>query len=232
MSNSSKYPTLSILMPVYNEKDTLLDCLEAVLKSPYVSEIIMVDDGSKDGTRDIVKSINNEKVKVFLHKHNVGKGAAVCTALAKATGDYVLIQDADLEYNPEEYIKLLKPVIEDGAWVVYGSRFSGVYKNMRFLSKFGNKFLTLMTSVLYGAKLTDMETCYKLMKRSEIKDMNIKSHRFDFEPEITAKILKKNIPIIEVPITYHGRAASEGKKITYRDGIVAAWTLIKYRFIN
>lgn len=227
-----KTPTLSILMPVYNEKNTLMECLAEVLKSPYISEVIMVDDGSKDGSRELIKNINDKKVKVFLHKQNMGKGAAVCTALAKATADYVLIQDADLEYNPEEYIKLLKPVVEDGAWVVYGSRFSGVYKNMRFWSEFGNKFLTLMTSVLYGTKLTDMETCYKLMKRSEIKDIIIKSHRFDFEPEITAKILKKNIPIIEVPITYHGRAVDEGKKITWKDGAVAVWTLIKYRFVN
>lgn len=225
-------PTLSVLMPIYNEENTLEQCLNAVLKSPYTTEVIMVDDGSKDGSREILSNIKNDKVKVILHKQNQGKGAAVVTALKNAKCEYVLIQDADLEYDPKEYSKLLKPVIEDGAWVVYGSRFSGVYKNMRFTSKMGNKFLTLMTRILYGASLTDMETCYKLMKRDEIKDFQIKSHRFDFEPEITAKILKKNIPIIEVPITYLGRAMDEGKKITWRDGVVALWTLIKYRFVN
>jgi len=219
-------------MPIYNEENTLEQCLNAVLKSPYTTEVIMVDDGSKDGSREILSNIKNDKVKVILHKQNQGKGAAVVTALKNAKCEYVLIQDADLEYDPKEYSKLLKPVIEDGAWVVYGSRFSGVYKNMRFTSKMGNKFLTLMTRILYGASLTDMETCYKLMKRDEIKDFQIKSHRFDFEPEITAKILKKNIPIIEVPITYLGRAMDEGKKITWRDGVVALWTLIKYRFVN
>jgi glycosyltransferase involved in cell wall biosynthesis len=225
-------PTLSILMPVYNEKPTLEAILEQVLASPFVTEIIIVDDGSTDGTRDILKRIRNNKIHIILHDKNQGKGAAVRTALKKAKGEYVLIQDADLEYDPTEYEKLLKPVISGRSEIVYGSRFTGEHRDMLFWHWMGNKFLSFTTSLLYNTTLSDMETCYKLMKRDLVKDIRLRSRRFDFEPEITAKLLKRGIRIYEVPISYAGREFSEGKKITWRDGIVALWTLIKYRFYD
>ncbi len=228
----TKPPTLSILMPVYNEHATLQACLDLVLKSPYPSEIIIVDDGSTDGTRQILAGLKNTKVRVIMHDHNQGKGAAVRTALSHAKSDYVLIQDADLEYDPEDYERLLKPIVAGKAEVVYGSRFTGEHRDMLFWHSVGNKFLSLMTNILYNTTLSDMETCYKLMKRDIIKDIKLRSRRFDFEPEITAKILKKGIKIYEVPISYAGREFAEGKKITWRDGFVALWTLVKYRFIN
>ncbi len=224
--------TLSILMPVYNEKETLKDCLKNVLASPYPTEIIIVDDGSTDGTRKILKTIHHPKIRIILHQKNQGKGAAVVTALKAVKSDYVLIQDADLEYDPTEYEKLLAPVWAGRATIVYGSRFTGERRNMMFHHWLGNRFLSLTTNILYNTTLSDMETCYKLMKRDLIKDFVIHSKRFDFEPEITAKILKKGVRIYEVPISYAGREFAEGKKITWRDGLVAFWTLFKYRFVN
>lgn len=227
-----KFPTLSILIPAFNELPTIAQCLDRVLKSEYVSEVIIVDDGSTDGTRDILSKIKNNKVKIFFHERNQGKGGAVRTAISHATGDYLLIQDADLEYDPQDYAKLLKPVMEGKATVVYGSRFTGEHRNMLFWHMLGNKFLSLTTNVLYNTTLSDMETCYKLMKRNLVTSFKLRSRRFDFEPEITAKILKTGVKIYEVPISYAGREFDEGKKITWRDGFMALWTLIKYRFMN
>lgn len=225
-------PTLSILMPVYNEKPTIQACLKAVLNSPYVTEVIIADDGSTDGTRDILSRIKDAKVRILYHDKNQGKGGAIHTALKVATSEYVLIQDADLEYDPRDYERLLKPVIEGKSIVVYGSRFTGEHRDMLFWHMLGNQFLSLATNVLYNTTISDMETCYKLMKRDLIKNMKLRSKRFDFEPEITSKILKSGTKIYEVPISYAGREFEEGKKITWRDGFVALWTLIKYRFIN
>ena len=227
-----KPPTLSVLMPVYNEKPTVNDCLKRVLDSPYPTEIIMVDDGSTDGSREILKKIKHPKVTVLMHDKNRGKGAAIQTALRQAGSEYILIQDADLEYDPEDYEKLLKPVVTGKAVVVYGSRFTGEHRNMLFWHWVGNKFLSLVTNVLYNTTLSDMETCYKLIKRDIIKDMKLRSRRFDFEPEITAKILKARVKIYEVPISYAGREFNEGKKITWEDGLVALWTLVKYRLVD
>ncbi len=219
-------------MPVFNEKTTLQQCLDNVLESPHVSEIIVVDDGSSDGTRDILAKIKNDRVQIYYHDRNKGKGAAVRTAISHAKFEYLLIQDADLEYDPRDYEKLLKPVIEGKAIVVYGSRFTGEHRNMLFWHMFGNKFLSLTTNILYNTTLSDMETCYKLMKRDLVATFRLRSRRFDFEPEITAKILKTGVKIYEVPISYAGREFNEGKKITWRDGFVALWTLVKYRIIN
>ncbi|MBI4450652.1 glycosyltransferase family 2 protein [Candidatus Woesearchaeota archaeon] len=225
---------LSIIMPVYNEKDTLLEILsrvQAVDLASLQKEIILVDDQSKDGTRELYKCINHSNVRIFFHEVNQGKGAAIRTGLQHATGDIIMIQDADLEYNPAEYPKLLKPILDGQASVVYGSRLMHTdMKNMYWLHYLGNKFLSLATTVLYGTHITDMETCYKVMKCDVVKALKLRARRFDFEPEITAKILKSGNRILEVPITFEARAFEEGKKITWRDGVKALWYLFRYRF--
>lgn len=225
---------LSIIIPAYNERNTIREIIKKVkeVKLPVEREIIVIDDGSTDGTTEIIKEMEKEIDKVVYHKENRGKGAAIRSGIQVATGDLILIQDADLEYDPEDYEKLLKPILKGKAQVVYGSRFTGERKNMFFTHWIGNRFLTLITNILYGTTLSDMETCYKLFKSEIIKDIKIKSDRFNFEPEITAKILKKKIRIYEVPISYSGREYSEGKKISWKDGIIALWTLIKYRFVD
>ncbi len=227
---------VSIIIPVYNEKDTLKTLLEKVEQADFSGlekEIIMVDDCSNDGTTDILKELSS-KYKVLFHEINQGKGAAIRTAVKEATGDFIVIQDADLEYLPDDYNKLLPLLINDEADVVYGSRFKNIENSKNFIlkNKIANKFLTLLTNVLYGAGITDMETCYKAFKREIIQSITIKSNRFDFEPEITAKILKKKARLKEVPISYFGRGHEEGKKINWKDGIHAIITLIKFRFIN
>jgi len=222
---------LSIIMPVYNEKQTLLEILEKVKKIPYDKEILIVDDGSTDGTREVLETLE-APIRVILHEKNQGKGAAIRSGLKEAKGEFILIQDADLEYDPEEVQKLFAPIEKGKSEVVYGSRFTGERRNMFFLHWMGNKFLTLVTNVLYNSTLSDMETCYKLIKRDIILSFPLRCNRFDFEPEVTAKILKQKIRIYEVPISYCGREFDEGKKITWRDGIVALWVLIKYRFID
>jgi len=223
---------LSVIMPVYNEKATLEKIVERVQAVPIEKEIIMVDDGSMDGSRDIMKRIagENKNVKIFFHKRNRGKGAALSTGLKHISGDYVIFQDADLEYHPEEYPRLLEPISKGDADVVYGSRFKGSGRAFLFWHKAGNIFLNFVTNLLYNSTLTDMETCYKMFKRDVIQDINIVSNRFNVEPEITAKILKRGYKVYEVPITYSGRDFSEGKKITWRDGFSALGTLIKFRF--
>ena len=227
---------ISIVIPVYNEKDTLkllLDKVEQANFSGLEKEIIMVDDCSTDGTTEILKELS-ASYKVFFHEKNQGKGAAIRTAIKEATGDFVCIQDADLEYLPDDYDKLLPLLINNEADVVYGSRFKNKenLKNFILKNKIANKFLTLLTNILYGAEITDMETCYKAFKREFIQGITIKSNRFDFEPEITAKIMKKKARLKEVPISYVGRGHDEGKKINWKDGIHAILTLIKFRFID
>ena len=231
---------LSIIIPAYNEKDTMKRVVQKVmgvqidLPENVEKEIIIVDDCSSDGTRQIVQELKNKYADLItiFHDRNEGKGASIRDALQIAKGDYVIIQDADLEYDPNEYAKLLAPVLDGKAIVVYGSRFTGEHRNMFFWHYLGNKFLTLTTGVLYNTTLTDMETCYKLIKKDILDGFVIKSNRFEFEPEITAKILKRGIRIYEVPISYVGREYNEGKKITWRDGIGAVWTLVKYRFVG
>lgn len=227
---------ISIVIPVYNEKDTLKLLLEKVEQANFSGlekEIIMVDDCSTDGTTEILKELS-ANYKVLFHEKNQGKGAAIRTAIKEATGDFVCIQDADLEYLPDDYDKLLPLLINNEADVVYGSRFKNKenLKNFILKNKIANKFLTLLTNVLYGAEITDMETCYKAFKREFIQGITIKSNRFDFEPEITAKIMKKKARLKEVPISYVGRGHDEGKKINWKDGIHAILTLIKFRFID
>jgi glycosyltransferase involved in cell wall biosynthesis len=226
---------LSIIIPVYNERNTIQELLRrvrAVDIGEIAKEIIVVDDGSTDGTVDILKLEEDSTTRVVRHAQNTGKGAAVRTGLEQATGDFVVIQDADLEYDPDDYRLLLAPVLKKKAEVVYGSRFTGEHRDMLFWHMLGNKMLSFITNVLYNTTLSDMETCYKLFWRPALDGITIKSNRFNFEPEITAKVLKKKVRIYEVPISYAGREYSEGKKITWRDGFSALWALIKYRFVN
>ena len=227
---------VSIIIPVFNEKNTIRLLLEKVQNANFSGlekEIIMVDDFSNDGTTEILRELSKD-YKVFFHEKNQGKGAAIRTAIKEATGDFVVIQDADLEYLPDDYDKLLPLLINDEADVVYGSRFKNQENSENFIlkNKIANKFLTLLTNILYGAKITDMETCYKAFKRELIQSITIKSNRFDFEPEITAKIMKKKARLKEVPISYFGRGHDEGKKINWKDGIHAILTLIKFRFTD
>jgi len=222
---------LSIIIPAFNEKATILKVLAIVRKQPVLGlekELIIVDDGSTDGTRDLLK--NAKGATVIFHEKNQGKGAALRTGLRQATGDILLIQDADLEYDPKEYPELLKPIIGGKAKVVYGSRFLHPHHARYQFYYLGNKFLSLLTSVLYGQKISDMETCYKVFTREVLEKLDLKAKRFDFEPEITAKIRKAGFSILEVPITYKSRPFEEGKKITWRDGVKAAWHLVRFRF--
>ena len=236
---------LTIVMPVYNEETTLEEIIrrvQAVDLGQMERELVIVDDCSRDKSPKILTGIEGQTslnpqakpferpIRVARHVVNQGKGAALRTGFAQAQGDLILIQDADLEYDPEDYPKLLSPVLRGKAQVVYGSRFTGERRNMFFHHWVGNKVLTLLTNILYNTTLSDMETCYKLFTRQSLAGVIIKSDRFNFEPEITAKILKKGIRIYEVPISYTGREFEEGKKITWRDGFAAMWALVKFRF--
>jgi len=226
---------LSIIVPIYNEKNTISVILDKIysLKLQEKYEIILVDDGSTDGTRDILKGLENKKNHHVIYKDtNSGKGESLKIGFKKSIGDYVIVQDADLEYDPSDYLLLLDEVKKSNKVVVYGSRFMGDYKDMSSLHYFGNKLLTLVTNLLYGVTLTDMETCYKLFPGKLIRSLKLNAKRFEFEPEVTAKILKKGYLIKEVPISYSGRTHSEGKKITWKDGFTAIFSLIKYRFID
>ena len=229
-----KLRKLTVVVPVYNERNTLVEIVRRMraveLPDNIEREIIVVDDGSTDGTRDVLNQLKDSTVRVILHEHNKGKGAALRTAFAQATGDYVLVQDADLEYDPNDWPKLSAPVLGGKARVVYGSRFTGERRNMLLLHWIGNRFLSLTTNVLYNTTLSDMETCYKLIDRSLLDGMTLRANRFDIEPEMTAKLLKRGVRIYEVPISYSGREFEEGKKITWKDGFAALWTLVKYRF--
>lgn len=227
---------LSVLVPVYNEAETIAEILRRVraVDTGLEREIVVVDDGSTDGTREILQQQGSaEDTIVIYHETNQGKGAAVRTALQHATGDILLVQDADLEYDPREYSDLLKPILEDRSQVVYGSRFrGGPHKAMFFWHMVGNKFLTLVTNVLYNTILSDMETCYKVFTREVADKLRLRSPRWGFDPEITTQILKMGYRIYEVPISYTGREFYEGKKISWRDGLVVLWTLLKYRFFG
>ncbi len=225
---------LSVVMPVYNEKNTIRQIIDRVLSVNINKELVIVDDCSKDGTSEILKEeyANNPMVRLFHHEKNRGKGAAIQLGFREAKGNIVIIQDADLEYYPEEYSLLLKPIIDGKADVVYGSRFLGAHRVFMFWHYQGNRFLTFMTNMLYNTMLTDMETCYKAFRAEVIKNMNLRSNRFNIEPEITAKVFKQGYRVYEVPISYDGRGYEEGKKITWKDGIFAILTLIKYRFVD
>ena len=224
---------LSVIISVYNEKETIHQILERVKRVNVEKDIIIVDDYSTDGTREILEKINDSNVKVIYHSENQGKGAAIRTAQKHhISGDVVIIQDADLEYQPEDYPRLIKPIENGSADVVYGSRFLGSHRVFMFWHYVGNKLLTWLTNLLYNTMLTDMETGYKVFRAEVFKKLNIKSNRFNFEPEITAKVFKKKLRVVEMPITHYGRRYEEEKKITWKDGLVAIWTLIKYRFVD
>jgi len=223
---------LSVIMPVYNEKDTIQKIVQKVLDSPLEKELIIVDDFSNDGTREILSKFNDENLKILYHDKNLGKGASIRTGLSHTSGEIIIIQDADMEYSPEEYPLLIKPILDGKADVVYGSRFLGTHRVFMFWHYLGNKFLTLLTNILYNTMLSDMETCYKVFKAEVIKEIKIRSNRFNFEPEITAKVFKKNLRIYETPISYGGRDYKEGKKIGWKDVFPAIWALIKYRFVD
>jgi glycosyltransferase involved in cell wall biosynthesis len=225
---------VSVVIPAYNEIKTIGEIVRRVQATGVPEEIIIVDDGSQDGTRDVLREMDGQGgVRVILHKKNQGKGAAVMDGIRAANGEVILIQDADLEYDPRDYPALLKPIEEGIADVVYGSRFLGAPRRpTMFWHMVANKMLTLMTNILYNNILTDMETGYKVFCREVVKDMNIHARRFDFEPEFTAKVLKRKVRIFEVPIRFNPRDYSEGKKIKMKDAFVAMWTLIKYRFVD
>jgi glycosyltransferase involved in cell wall biosynthesis len=229
MKNSE---SLSVIMPVYNEASTVEIVIRRVLEQPDVAELITVNDASSDGTGEVLRNLARElpKIRVFEHDVNQGKGAALRTGITQATQPYVLIQDADLEYDPEEYPILLKPIIAGKADVVFGSRFIGgeAHRVLYFWHSIGNRFLTLLSNMFTNLNLTDMETCYKVFKREIIQSIRIEENRFGFEPEITAKVARMNVRIYEVAISYHGRTYAEGKKIGWKDGISAIRCILKY----
>jgi glycosyltransferase involved in cell wall biosynthesis len=233
-SDPAEYHKLSVIVPVYDERNTVVEVVRRMraVDIPLEREFVLVDDGSTDGTSEVLRQLADSTVRVVYHDRNRGKGAAIRTGLAQVTGDLVLVQDADLEYDPEDWPKLLAPVLRGKAQVVYGSRFTGERRNMLFLHWIGNRFLSLVTNLLYNTTLSDMETCYKLFDRRVLESITLHASRFEFEPEVTAKVLRRGIRIYEVPISYAGREFHEGKKITWRDGIVALWTLVKYRFVD
>ena len=224
---------LSVVMPVYNEKNTILKIIDRVLLLDVVKELIVVDDGSTDGTRDILKgSPLDSRVKVLFHDKNSGKGAALRTGFGKVSGDIVAIQDADLEYDPKEFLDMIKPIEDGVADVVYGSRLSGgkPQRVYMFWHKIGNGFITFLMNFLFNSTLTDIETCYKMFRKEVIKDMKIRSNDFSVEPELTAKILKnKALRIYEIPISYYGRSYAEGKKISWKHGFGAIAAILRYR---
>lgn len=225
---------LSILIPVYNEKDTLGRIINSLKPLPVEKELIIVDDCSTDGSREILNSQykNQPGVSIIFHKENMGKGAAVKTALKEATGDYAIIQDADLEYNPQDQLLLLDTAEKEKVSVVYGSRFLKTWRVTSFCHFLVNSFLTAVTNILFRCHLTDMETCYKLINIEVFRGLDIESDGFEIEAEITAKLLKKGYDIIEVPISYKGRNYHEGKKITWKDGFITLGALFKYRFLS
>ena len=244
-------PKVSVVIPVYNEKDTIFEIVRRVQDTEMRKEIILVDDGSKDGTRQILQELAERQTKgethgpahdggdpidltsirFFFQGENQGKGAALRRGFAVATGEIVLVQDADLEYDPRDYPKLLEPILDGRADVVFGSRFLGGPQRVHYFWHYvANKFLTLLSDMATNLKLTDMETCYKVFRREVLKDIQLKSNRFGFEPEITAKIAKGNWRVYEVPISYAGRTYEEGKKITWKDGVQALWCIIRYKF--
>ena len=226
-------PTISIIIPTYNEKTTIRKILEQIQKQEISKEIIIIDDGSTDGTKEIIQNINDSNIKKIFLKKNYGKGAAIRSGVKRAEGQITIIQDADLEYSPNDYNKLIAPILQNKTKVVYGTRFPK-NKKQKNISLFylGNKVLTLISNILYRTKLTDEATCYKVFDTQLLKSINLKSRRFEFCPEVTAKLSRKGHKIIEIPIFYNSRSKKQGKKIRYHDGISAIATLIKYRFVD
>jgi len=226
---------LSIVIPVYNEKDTVLELVRRVraVALPLEKEIVIVDDFSTDGTRDLIRGLEGPDARVLFQPKNMGKGAALKAGFAAATGDIVLVQDADLEYDPAEYPALLAPILDGRADVVYGSRFlSGPHRVLFFWHSVGNKILTAFSNVVTNLNLTDMETCYKVFRREVLAGLTLNSGRFGFEPEFTVKVARLKCRIYEVPISYSGRDYAEGKKITWKDGLAAIWHILRYRFFK
>jgi glycosyltransferase involved in cell wall biosynthesis len=232
MRDDHRFSLLSVIVPVFNERSTVAEIIRRIRAADIAVdiEVIVVDDGSSDGTDKVLAAMGDSTIRVIEHDSNRGKGAAIRTGLAVARGDLVLIQDADLEYDPYDWPKLLEPILRRKAQVVYGSRFTGERKNMLPLHWVGNRILSLVTNLLYSSTLSDMETGYKLFDRRVLEGITIQSDRFNFEPEITAKVLRSGYRIYEVPISYAGREPDEGKKITWRDGFGALKTLVKFRF--
>jgi len=224
---------LSVVIPVYNEKNSVLTVLERVAATPFDTELIVVDDGSTDGTTELLRGVNHDQARVFFHEKNQGKGAALKTGFSKVTGDFVIIQDADLEYTPDDYPTLLQPLIDGKADVVFGSRFQGgVHRCHLFWHYVANKLVTLLSNMMTNLNLTDMETCFKVFKAEVAMRLNLTARRFGVEPEITAKIARMGCRVYEVPISYYGRDYSEGKKITWRDGLAAIWYIVKYNLLD
>jgi len=224
---------ISVLIPVYNEKNTINGVLELIESLDIDKEIILVDDFSTDGTRELLRESYGDGrngVKVIYHDRNRGKGSAIRTAIRHAKGDYVIVQDGDLEYSPSDIITLARTAEDTGAEAVYGSRFLRTWKSTSLPHYMVNGFLTLLTNVLFGARLTDMETCYKMIRTDVIKGLDLRARRFEFEPEVTVKLIRKGIEIKEVPISYRGRGYDEGKKITWKDGVEAVGTILSLRF--
>ena len=227
-------PMISVVIPVFNERDYILSIIERVKDAGVVHEIVVVDDCSTDGTRDVLRAIDDAMITVYYHEVNRGKGGALRTGFSKVTGDIVIIQDADLEYDPAEYPRLLKPILDGKADVVYGSRFAGgdAHRVVYFWHMLGNKFLTLLSNMFSNLTLTDMETCYKVMRSDVVKRITIEEDRFGFEPELTAKVAKLKVRIYEVGISYFGRSYQEGKKISWKDGISALRCIVKYNLFG
>ena len=224
---------LSVLIPVYNEKNTILDVINAVKEVKIPKEIIIVDDHSTDGTREVLKGIKDKDIKVYYHDQNQGKGRAIRTAISHMTGDIAIIQDADMEYDPNDYYLLVEPIMHGHYSVVYGSRYINNQNNLPVTRHMiATKILNWMANIIYNARITDEPTCYKVFKAGVLKDLKLDCERFEFCPEVTAKVRKAGYEIYEVPISYRPRSIKEGKKIRFKDGLQAMWTLVKYRFTN
>ena len=228
--DTDREPCLSVVMPAYNERETIEEVLDAVLASPFTAEVLVIDDGSTDGTRDILQKLHDPRIRVLLQPHNQGKGAAIRRGFEEATQPFVIVQDADLEYDPGEYGKLLEPLLSGDADVVYGSRFLSdrPHRVLYFWHSLGNKFLTLASNMFTDLNLTDMETCYKVFRREVLDSFTLEENRFGIEPEMTAKIAAGRWRVYEVGISYHGRTYQEGKKIGWKDGVRAIYCITRY----